>query len=79
MVITLSDLDEIPKFNKQAIFMGIFFEIEEKRNEEHSVLSIVKAYRLSEVVFVGRYGGRAYKSDECFLRTYYYYMNSILK
>ena len=79
MVITLSDLDEVPKFNKQTIFMDIFFDIQEKRNEQHSVLSIVKAYRLAEVVFVGRYGGRAYKSDESYLRSYYYYLNSMLK
>ena len=79
MVITLADLDEIQKFDKRDIFMGIFFDIQEKRNEEHSVLSIVKAYHLAEVVFVGRYCGRAYKSDECFLRSYYYYLNSMLK
>ena len=74
--ITLDNLDEIPKFNKRDIFMRIFFDAQKKRSEQHSVGSIGKSYRDAELVFVGIYGGRAYKSDECFLRTYYNYLNS---
>ena len=74
--ITLDNLDEIPKFDKRDTFMGMFFDIQQKRNEKHSVISICKTYRYAELMFIGFYGGRAYKSDECFLRTYYNYLNS---
>jgi hypothetical protein len=74
--ITLDNLDEMPLFHKRRVFMKIFFEIQQIKNVQDSLVSITKSYQDAELVFISRYGGRAYKSDMCFRRTYYYHLNS---
>jgi hypothetical protein len=74
--ITLDNLDEMPLFHKRRVFMSIFFEVQQSKNVEDSLVSIGNSYRDAELVFISRYGGRAYKSDESFLRSYYYHLHT---
>lgn len=73
--ITISDLPEIPVWKKRDAFMSLFFEIHEARKLDTTLVTIISSYHLSELQWVKIYGGKAYESDESFLRTYYYYLN----
>ena len=78
MELTINDIYELPLFSKREIFMQIFFEAHNAQPHD-SVTSIVSSYHKAELEFIKRYQAKAYKSDESFLRTYYYYLNSKVK
>jgi hypothetical protein len=75
MEVTINDIDELPVFSKRKRFMEIFLEVH--RNQPHdTVISLTESYHKAELIFIKRYQAKAYKSDESFLRSYYYFMNS---
>ena len=74
-LITEQDLDEIKVWKRRDAFMDLFFQVHDQETAEHSVSSLIGSYRKAEVIWTNNYKGRAYKSDECFLRTYYNYLN----
>ena len=78
MNVTINDIAEVKMFSKREIFMQIFFEVHNSQPHD-SVPSIVSSYYKAELEFIKRYQAKAYKSDESFLRTYYYYLNSKVK
>ena len=78
MELTINDMYELPVFSKREVFMQIFFEMH--NNQPHdTVTSIVASYYKAEIEFIKRYQAKAYRSAECFLRTYYYYLNGKVK
>lgn len=74
--LTIQDLDEIKVWKKRQYFMDIFFEIHQESKAESSVSSLVDSYHIAEIIFVERHGAKAYNSNESFLRSYYYHLNS---
>ncbi len=70
------DIDETPVFNKRETFMLIFEEI---YGNNTSMVTLIESYHKAELIFIKRFGAKAYKSDESFARTYYYYLNQKLK
>ena len=78
MNVTINDIAEVKMFSKREIFMQIFFEAHNAQPHD-SVTSIVSSYHKAELEFIKRYQAKAYKSDESFLRTYYYYLDSKVK
>lgn len=75
MEVTINDIDELPVFSKRKVFMEIFFEVHSKQLED-GLVSIKESYHKSELIFIKRYQAKGYKSDESFLRTYYYHLGS---
>ena len=75
MEVTINDIDELPVFHKRRTFMEIFFEVHRKQLED-SLVSIKESYHKAELIFIKRYGAKGYKSDESFLRSYYYHLGS---
>ena len=79
MELTIEDLDEIAPWKKRDAFMLIFEKIHEQRKAENTITSVVSSYQLAELDWIRIFGGRAYKSSESFLRTYYYYFHQRVK
>jgi hypothetical protein len=75
MEVTFNDIDELPVFSKRKVFMEIFFEVHHNQPEDN-LISITASYHKAELIFIKRYGAKGYASDESFLRTYYYYLDS---
>jgi hypothetical protein len=73
--ITFQDLEELPVFHKRTVFMDIFFQVHNNQPEDN-LKTIISSYHKAELIFIKRYGAKGWKSDESFLRTYYYYLNS---
>ena len=78
MEVNTNDIYEIPVFSKRKVFFEIFFQVHNNQPEDN-VISIVGSYRKAEVLFVKKFGAKGYASEESFLRTYYYYMNTKIK
>ena len=76
MNVTVNDIDELPVFSKRKVFLQIFFEVH--GSGCNSVKSIRESYFKAEVIFAKQFHSRAYKTDECFSRTYYYHLNRML-
>lgn len=72
---TYQDIDELPVFHKRRTFMTLFFEVHNKQKED-SLISLKESYHKTELIFIKRYGAKGYKSDESFLRSYYYHLGS---
>ena len=72
---TYQDIDELPVFNKRHVFMEIFFRVHSKQPVD-SLISIRKSYHKAELIFVKKYKAKGYKSDESFVRSYYYHLGS---
>ena len=76
MTVTVNDIDELPVFSKRKVFLQISFEVH--GSGCNSVKSIRESYFKAEVIFAKQFHSRAYKTDECFSRTYYYHLNRML-
>ena len=76
MNVTVNDIDELQVFSRRETFFKIFFEIHGCGYS--SAKSVRESYFKAEVIFVKKFHGRAYKTDECFNRTFYYHLNTML-
>ena len=72
---TYQDLEELPVFHKRRAFMKIFFETHNKQSED-SLITFKESYHKAELIFIERYGAKGYKSDDSFIRSYYYHLGS---
>lgn len=73
--LTIDDLDEIKVWKKRDAFMQLFLQIHEDSKAESTLISLKDSYHKAEIIWTTEFKGKAYASDESFLRTYYYYMN----
>ena len=76
--IEVSDLSEISVWSKKELFMDLFFSIHNAQSSD-TVVSLCSSYEQAEMEWVRVFKGRAYKSNECWLRTYYNYLNETVK
>lgn len=74
----VNDLSEISVWSKKELFMDLFFSIHNAQSLD-TVVSLCFSYGQAELQWAKVFKGRAYKSDECFLRTYYNYLNETVK
>lgn len=73
--LTIQDLDEMKVWKKRDAFMALFFKVHEESKEESSLVSLKNSYHTAELIWTNEFKGKAYKSDDSFMRSYYYYMN----
>jgi len=73
--LTIEDLDELKVWKKRDAFMALFFKVHEDSEKDSTLISLKDSYHVAELIWANEFKGKAYASDESFLRTYYYYMN----